>query len=869
MSYQIARPKIRFDVQLLTQLNEEYAPHPIAPSPPSPARAAYIERGQTNGERIAKMFPVRGKRILEIGCGEGDVAEYLAKHHDCEVHGIDVQPHPIWQEHTHASFQLFDLSEAVAGEDRLGSFDYIYSYSAWEHVLHPFRLLQATRKRLRPDGKFYLSTALHRGPRASHLYRDLFFPWPHLLFSDDVIYDYYVSRGKPPRFPSWVNCLSIADYFNYFRLTDFEVEKITYTVTPFDEAFYERFQHWLARYPRFDLERDLLHAILVPARAKETTVHPTAAPTAAPVSNETAPRSSRAPVTAAAPAPPAATPQKRAEKLLSLSVDVEAQPVRAVGDPVQELIFGRFGGEDFGISRMMDIADAAGHKLTLYLDLCEYGLYGDALLDVAREITRRGHDFQVHAHADLLSRSFWSDRSMSVPPAMDRFPDSAAEALVAWLCELAERATGQRPRAFRGGAFRFNPAMLRALAKHGIPLSSNYYAGAKYWPVRQPHGRPFRWENGVLEVPVSTADVDGTFRYGIFENLGVDSRPTLEKFLNAVHEFESPLDVSTFVLHSWSLLKKDEAGKFSSPSEQNVARFQTFLSHLTTLGYRSTTTEQILGAAEGLPSLPKLSYGAVFESARSLPSATSAVPPPPPPKPAPSAATSVEAPERVASQPDQCCSVCGAARATFSDFFGRRAVRCEGCGSLERHRAFLQLCRTRFGAEWSPAGKDLLLISPNTGEERSLRALAKSVRTLEVREDIPADFHADICDAPVLDDRSFDAVVGHHVFAHVYDDRKAFSEVARILRPGGRLFLSTPLDPSGQTLEITDVAEISRLWGREVYDRYRVGTFRRYGERDLVGVLSSWFKVRVHQGVDAATGEIVPIVEAAREPAPL
>lgn len=541
MSYQIKRPQIRFDVALLTELNKEYDSKRLVPKPASAARAAFIERGQVNAERIGKMFPVKGRRVLEIGCGEGDVAEYLARNFNCDVHAIDLQPHEIWKEHKHATFKPLDLSDAdeatTKPEELLGTFDFIYSYYAWEHVLHPFGMLQRSQRLLRPGGKFYLSTNLFRGPRASHLYRDLHFPWPHLLFSEDVIYDYYVSQGLPPRYPSWVNRLSIADYLNYFPLAGFRLESISYSLAPIDEELYKRFEHWLARYPRFDLERDHLHAILTPAESgplqpgvgSQTSGSPQPAARAADsrVSSAFSPG-----VAAAAPANTAKSSIPN-DRLVALTVDVEAQAVRATGDPIDQLIFGRFDGKDYGISRMMELADAAGHKLTLYLDFCEFWQYGEAILDVAREVTRRGHDLQIHAHADLLPRSFWTDQRMSVPPALDRFPADAANVIVSATCELAVRATGRQPQAFRGGAFRFNPALLSALSKNGIQVSSNYYSGAKYWPSRRPHARPFRWENGVLELPVTTADVDGVFRYAIFENLGVDSRPTLEAFLSA------------------------------------------------------------------------------------------------------------------------------------------------------------------------------------------------------------------------------------------------------------------------------------------------------------------------------------------------
>jgi SAM-dependent methyltransferase len=53
---------------------------------------------------------------------------------------------------------------------------------------------------------------------------------------------------------------------------------------------------------------------------------------------------------------------------------------------------------------------------------------------------------------------------------------------------------------------------------------------------------------------------------------------------------------------------------------------------------------------------------------------------------------------------------------------------------------------------------------------------------------------ADMTDLPFADD-SFDAVVAGEVIEHIEDDRKALTEAARVLRPGGVLALSVPAHP--------------------------------------------------------------------------
>lgn len=116
---------------------------------------------------------------------------------------------------------------------------------------------------MKDDGHLFVSANLYRGPQASHRYRDVFFPWPHLLFTDEVFEAFYLQfRGRPNR-PAWVNKLTYSGYRHYFEILGFEVQREWFSCSPFDEDFYSRFEDVLSRYPRTDLERDFLHAILV------------------------------------------------------------------------------------------------------------------------------------------------------------------------------------------------------------------------------------------------------------------------------------------------------------------------------------------------------------------------------------------------------------------------------------------------------------------------------------------------------------------------------------------------------------------------------------------------------------------------------
>ena len=253
----------RFDVELFTALNQEYRDRPLVPNAKDMSKPAWkASQGQTRSAGLQKRYGIRGCRALEIGCGRGDVALALAEEYGCDVTGVDIVAYPEWAARASERVKLCKLDLTAEDHSSLGSFDFIYAFAVWEHIRHPYKALCAAYQLLRPGGRMYMSANLYRGPKASHRYREVFFPWPHLLFSDEVFAEYYVRNHGKPSYPAWVNKMVVAEYMHYFSMIGFVVEKTWYNLTPIDEPFYDRFAEVLARYPRFDLERDFIHVDL-------------------------------------------------------------------------------------------------------------------------------------------------------------------------------------------------------------------------------------------------------------------------------------------------------------------------------------------------------------------------------------------------------------------------------------------------------------------------------------------------------------------------------------------------------------------------------------------------------------------------------
>ena len=148
-------------------------------------------------------------------------------------------------------------------------------------------------------------------------------------------------------------------------------------------------------------------------------------------------------------------------------------------------------------------------------------------------------------------------------------------------------------------------------------------------------------------------------------------------------------------------------------------------------------------------------------------------------------------------------------------------VICPVCGSLPRHRILVFWMNEN--EEWMQ-GKDIL----HFAQERSVRRWLDRHHIDTTTADLfcKADLKINIEDTG-LDDDSYDMIICNHVLEHVSDYKKALRELYRIIRPGGRIILSFPVDPS-----LTTVYEDNTILSEEE----RV---RHFGQNDHLRVFGS------------------------------
>ncbi|MGE9986068.1 methyltransferase domain-containing protein [Desulfovibrio sp. SGI.169] len=504
---------------------------------------------------------------------------------------------------------------------------------------------------------------------------------------------------------------------------------------------------------------------------------------------------------------------------IAITVDVEAHAFRAENDHINRLIWGRQHGREQGIGCMMDMADKYGVPITFFVDYPEYEIYGEKILDVAREVMQRGHDAQPHCHAEYLAKKFFDTENPGAARlgiATQTQTDNIAEYLV----ELHTRATSFAPVAHRSRGYELSAPYLDSLKNAGFTLDASYSLSCKRDPLRLGLRGPFRFSNGLLEIPVPFVPyfqnagplIPWNFNHRCF--LTPDMEENLQRheaFLDAWFKRHGDGAVATLVMHSWSFWKMDSRGLFTIPDDAGVELFERLLDILKTkyeivaLG-RPTENEEACCDQERVDARLAVDH----------------------------------------------CPVCYEPVSHFQDDSAPKR-RCPFCQSLERHRTLVDLVYSgAFGPQVFHE-KNILHIAPIWPESLLLRRMRKCrVTTLNIQPG--CDMQADIQNMPEVADGSFDIVLASGVFRHVKDLDKALAEIARVLRPGGLLLCSDSLENADYGREITDEAEQISWYGKEKLDAYGIGDFRRFGCKDWEEAFKPYFYTRVFKAEDKATG---------------
>ena len=171
----------------------------------NPLRLDYIDR----------RAGLDGKRVLDVGCGGGILAESMAAH-GAQVTGIDMglAPLEVARLHLLETGQQVDYRHGSAEElavEQPGHYDLVTCMEMLEHVPDPSSVVRACSQLVRPGGKVFLST-INRNPKS-------------YLFA--ILGAEYLLRLLPKGTHDYAKFIRPSELARWTRAADLETQDIT------------------------------------------------------------------------------------------------------------------------------------------------------------------------------------------------------------------------------------------------------------------------------------------------------------------------------------------------------------------------------------------------------------------------------------------------------------------------------------------------------------------------------------------------------------------------------------------------------------------------------------------------------------------
>jgi len=183
------------------------------------------------------------------------------------------------------------------------------------------------------------------------------------------------------------------------------------------------------------------------------------------------------------------------------------------------------------------------------------------------------------------------------------------------------------------------------------------------------------------------------------------------------------------------------------------------------------------------------------------------------------------------------CPVCGWTGKQFHPFllqpmWVRPAASCPKCGELERHRA-LYVFYSQVFKNIETEGKKCLHFAP----ESCFKTLFHDMPIEYITSEYNGPDEGDMQNIK-YPDQSFDFIISHHVLEHVHDDRKALSEIWRVLKDNGIFYLSVPVSWGTKTQEYgfpnPDDNYHYRNYGDDITSKFRSFIWKRIDFKELL-----------------------------------
>ena len=197
-------------------------------------------------------IPLKGTTVADVGCGDGAMAYGVAHLGEpASVVGYDIVPVDTGRILTCAEalglsndlphnlrFELCSAEKLPAAD---ATFDFVYSWSAFEHILQPIGVMREIHRVLKPGGVVMIQVwPFFHSKHGSHLWH--WFPdgFAQLLYDTEHIAE--VVRSSPESGPAWsgqileayaeLNRATVDDVHTWLTLAGFTIAKLELITEP-------------------------------------------------------------------------------------------------------------------------------------------------------------------------------------------------------------------------------------------------------------------------------------------------------------------------------------------------------------------------------------------------------------------------------------------------------------------------------------------------------------------------------------------------------------------------------------------------------------------------------------------------------------
>ena len=186
---------------------------------------------ELNSWVLSVVSDLNGKRILDVGCGYGEILEEIANHFDSQLYGVDFINVRIDEALEKLKGKVViknsDIQEEIPFPDNY--FDVVFSIETLEHLKEPEKCIKEIKRVLKNNGQFILTMPNATGYFPFHYFgrliptrwlRSKLLPYEHPLITDqpiDTCYEYVEIIELLKRNGLIIKEIEGARYFRYLQ----------------------------------------------------------------------------------------------------------------------------------------------------------------------------------------------------------------------------------------------------------------------------------------------------------------------------------------------------------------------------------------------------------------------------------------------------------------------------------------------------------------------------------------------------------------------------------------------------------------------------------------------------------------------------